>query len=97
MPELTYDSSPELVLKGEQVYNGNCVTCHGRNAVGGALPDLRYSSKGTIESLDKIVLDGMLAPAGMPSFRKIVGPDDVKALQAYIVSRARAAATPVKP
>jgi len=39
----------------------------------------------------------MLAPAGMPSFRKIVGPDDVKALQAYIVSRARAAATPVKP
>jgi len=97
MPELTYDSSPELVLKGEQVYNGNCVTCHGRNAVGGALPDLRYSSKGTIESLDKIVLDGMLAPAGMPSFRKIVSPDDVKALQAYIVSRARAGATPAKP
>lgn len=97
MPELTYDSSPELVLRGEQGYNGRCVTCHGRNAVGSALPDLRYSSKETIQSLDRIVLDGMLAPAGMPSFRKIVTPDDVKSLQAYIVSRARLGATAPKP
>jgi len=67
--------------------------CHGLNAVGGSLPDLRYSSKEMIESLDKVLLDGALAPRGMPSYKKILNAQDVKALQAYIVARARESAT----
>jgi hypothetical protein len=45
------------------------------------------------------VLDGVLAPVGMPSYKKILNAQDVKALQAYIVSRARESATaaPDKP
>ena len=97
IPELTYDSSPELVHKGAQIFNNRCMLCHGLNAVSASVPDLRYSSRGTIESLDKIVLDGRLAPAGMPSFKKLLNADDVKALQAYIVSSTRAAATPPNP
>jgi quinohemoprotein ethanol dehydrogenase len=99
VPDLTYDSSPELVHKGSQIFNGRCMLCHGLNALGGPLPDLSYSSKETIEALDKIVLDGVLAPVGMPSYKKILNAQDVKALQAYIVSRAResATATPDKP
>ena len=54
--------------------------CHGLDAAGGSLPDLRYSSKEMIESLDKVLLDGMLASAGMPSFMKILNAEDVKAL-----------------
>jgi len=63
------------------------------NAVGGPLPDLRYSSKDMIESLDQVLLDGALAPLGMPSYKKILNAQDVKALQAYIVARARESAT----
>jgi hypothetical protein len=39
------------------------------------------------------VLNGVLAPAGMPSYNKILNAQDVKALQPYIVSRAREPAT----
>ncbi len=93
MPDLTYDSSPELVHKGAMIFNSHCMLCHGLNAVSGPLPDLRYSSKEMIESLDQILLDGVLARAGMPSYKKILNPQDVKALQAYIVARARESAT----
>jgi quinohemoprotein ethanol dehydrogenase len=99
IPELTYDSSPELVHKGAQIFNSRCMLCHGLNAVSASLPDLRYSSKEMIESLDQILLDGVLARAGMPSYKKILNAQDVKALQAYIVARARESATasPDKP
>lgn len=93
MPQLTYDSSPELVHRGAQIFNTRCMLCHGLNAVGGPLPDLRYSSKAKIESLDHIVLDGVFARAGMPSYKKLLNAQDVKALQAYIVARARESAT----
>jgi len=93
MPDLTYDSSPELVHKGAMIFNSRCMLCHGLNAVSGPLPDLRYSSKEMIESLDQILLDGVLARAGMPSYKKILNAQDVKALQAYIVARARESAT----
>jgi mono/diheme cytochrome c family protein len=99
IPELTYDSSPELVHKGEQIFNARCMLCHGLNAVSAGLPDLRYSSKDMLESLDQVLLDGVLAPAEMPSYKKILNAQDVKALQAYIVARARVSATasPDKP
>jgi quinohemoprotein ethanol dehydrogenase len=99
MPQLTYDSSPQLVRRGAQIFNSSCMLCHGLNAVGGSLPDLRYSSKDMIESLDQILLDGVFAPVGMPSYKKILNAQDVKALQAYIVARARESATasPDKP
>ena len=93
MPQLTYDSSPQLVHRGAQIFNSTCMLCHGLNAVGGPLPDLRYASKDMIESLDQILLDGVFAPAGMPSYKKILNAQDVKALQAYIVARARESAT----
>ncbi len=73
--------------------------CHGLHAVGASLPDPRYSSRGMIESLDQILLEGRLAPPGMPSDNKLLNAQDVKALQAYFVARARESATasPDKP
>jgi quinohemoprotein ethanol dehydrogenase len=93
IPQLSYDSSLELVHRGAEIFNGRCMLCHGLNAVGGSLPDLRYSSKDMIESLDQVLLDGALAPLGMPSYKKILNAQDVKALHAYIVARARESAT----
>jgi len=57
--------------------------------VAGPLPDLRYASTQTLEGIQGIVLGGTRASMGMPSFAKILNPTQVKAIQAYIVSRAR--------
>ena len=56
------------------------------------LPDLRYASTQTLEGLEGIVLGGKRASLGMPSFQKILNAGQVKAIQAYIVSRARESA-----
>ena len=100
MPELTLETlhaTQQMVQHGGTVYVSQCMLCHGVNAVAGPLPDLRYSSKATLEALDRIVLGGALAPAGMPSFQKILNPEDVKDLQAFLVSRAQESAEQTPP
>ena len=89
MPTITLDASPELVHRGELLFGDNCAGCHGGKAIAGPLPDLRYASAATLEGIEAIVLGGKRAAAGMPSFAKILKPAEVKAIQAYIVSRAR--------
>ncbi len=100
MPALTVDSNSQLVRQGELLFGDHCAGCHGANAIAGPLPDLRYSSKATLEGIQGIVLGGTRAAMGMPSFAKILNPGQVRAIQAYIVWRARAgamAATVKKP
>jgi mono/diheme cytochrome c family protein len=58
------------------------------------VPDLRYASKEILEGIEDIVLGGSRASAGMPSFQKILNAGEVRAIQAYIVSRARESAKP---
>jgi quinohemoprotein ethanol dehydrogenase len=94
MPTITVDASPEVVHQGEILFDDNCAGCHGSKAVAGPLPDLRYASKQTLEGIEAIVLGGTRAARGMPSFQKILNPGQVKAIQAYIVSRAREGANP---
>jgi quinohemoprotein ethanol dehydrogenase len=91
-PAIPVDASPQVVHQGELLYNAHCAGCHGVRAVAGPLPDLRYASKDILEGLDKIVLGGSRASAGMPSFQKILSADQVSLIRAYIVSRARASA-----
>ena len=62
----------------------------------GPLPDLRYASKENLEGIEEIVLGGSRASAGMPSFQKILNAPQVRAIQAYIVSRARESAKPAQ-
>jgi quinohemoprotein ethanol dehydrogenase len=89
MPTITVDASPQLVHQGELLFGDNCAGCHGGRAIAGPLPDLRYSRKETLEDIEGIVLDGKRASLGMPSFRKILNASQVRAIQAYIVARAR--------
>jgi quinohemoprotein ethanol dehydrogenase len=91
-PDIALNASPDLVHQGELLFGANCSGCHGTRAVAGPLPDLRYASKTTLEGIEGIVLGGSRAYAGMPSFRKILNPDQVHAIQTYIVSRARESA-----
>jgi mono/diheme cytochrome c family protein len=60
------------------------------------VPDLRYSSKKVLEGFDGIVLGGSRASLGMPSFDKILTAEQVRAIQAYIVSRIRESAKPAE-
>jgi PQQ-dependent dehydrogenase (methanol/ethanol family) len=89
MPTITVDASPQLVHQGELLFGDNCAGCHGGKAIAGPLPDLRYSRKETLEDIEGIVLGGKRAALGMPSFQKILNAGQVKAIQAYIVARAR--------
>jgi len=94
VPDITVDASPQVLHQGELLYNAHCAGCHGARVVAGPLPDLRYASKQILEGIDNIVLGGSRASAGMPSFQKILKPEQVSVIRAYIVSRARAAAKP---
>ena len=82
------------VHQGLLLFNTHCMTCHGLNAIAGPLPDLRYSTRPILETLDAIVLGGARASAGMPSFKKILDVKDVRAIRAYIMSRAQETAQP---
>ncbi len=92
MPAITTSASPQTVHQGELIFNSQCAPCHGINAVAGPTPDLRYASKETLEGIEDIVLKGSRASAGMPSFQKILTAAQVRAIQAYIISRARESA-----
>ena len=94
VPAITSNASPKTVHEGGLLYNSNCAPCHGVNAVAGPMPDLRYASKETLEGIEDIVLGGSRASAGMPSFQKILDAGQVRAIQAYIVARARESAKP---
>jgi quinohemoprotein ethanol dehydrogenase len=89
MPTITVNASPQVVHQGKILFDNNCAGCHGDNAIAGPLPDLRYASAQTLEGIQAIVLGGARASRGMPSFQKILNPEQVRAIQAYIVSRAR--------
>ena len=92
VPAITMNASSKMINDGGLLFNGECAGCHGINAVAGPLPDLRYLSKGVHEHFEEIVLGGARATLGMPSFQKILTAGQVRAIQAYIVSRARESA-----
>jgi PQQ-dependent dehydrogenase (methanol/ethanol family) len=94
MPTIKVDASPQIVHQGKLLFDENCAGCHGGKAIAGPLPDLRYASTQTLEGLEDIVLGGKRAALGMPSFQKILTAEQVKAIQAYIVARAREDAAP---
>jgi quinohemoprotein ethanol dehydrogenase len=89
MPTIKADASPQVIHQGKLLFSATCAGCHGGDAVAGPLPDLRYASSATLEGIEDIVLGGKRASLGMPSFRKILNADQVHAIQAYIVARAR--------
>jgi PQQ-dependent dehydrogenase (methanol/ethanol family) len=93
-PLVVTSTSPQVIHQGELLFADNCSGCHGVKAIAGPLPDLRYASKGTLEGIEGIVLGGNRETMGMPSFQKILKPGQVRAIQAYIVSRARESAEP---
>jgi mono/diheme cytochrome c family protein len=80
-------AEPALVKAGGALYGARCARCHGWNAIAGPLPDLRYSSRATLDRFEEIVLGGSLAAAGMPSFRTNLNAARVRAIRAFVMAR----------
>ena len=94
---LTLNVAPAVVHQGQALYNSNCMTCHGFNVVAGPIPDLRYASKEVHDQFEQIVLGGTREMLGMPSFKKILNGEQLRAIQAYVLSRAAESSKAAEP
>jgi mono/diheme cytochrome c family protein len=88
------NASPATIHEGSVLYTRYCFYCHGVGAASGsAVPDLRYATAETHHQFESIVLGGTRESRGMPSFKDALKPDQARAIQAYVLSQAAAAAT----
>lgn len=92
VPAITMDVPPETVAEGERLYGGNCSYCHGGGAVASVVPDLRYANAEVHAQFEAIVRGGARAPLGMPAFADRLSSEQVRAIEAYVLDRAAAAA-----
>ena len=68
----------------------NCQVCHGPNASGTYLPDLRRSAMiKDAESWKSVVLDGALAQNGMVSFAPYLNAKEAEDIRAYVITEAQ--------
>jgi mono/diheme cytochrome c family protein len=77
-------SSPEQIDQGREIYEDNCMTCHGRDMVSPGLVtfDLRKFPKDDPARFRNSVLDGK--GTAMPAFRGRIGDEEVDLLWAYV-------------
>ena len=95
-PAITINASPQMIHDGQLLYTANCAQCHGLAVVAGPLPDLRYATRQVHEQFQAIVLGGARSTLGMPSFKDLLTADQVKNIQAYVLSRAAEGSKPAK-
>lgn len=74
----------DTVMRGMALFNANCAICHS-NQTGSNLADLRRMTPGLHAVFDKILLEGLLLPLGMPRWDDALSRDDVNALHAYLI------------
>jgi quinohemoprotein ethanol dehydrogenase len=76
------------LASGQQMFGTYCSVCHGVGAIsGGLIPDLRKSDEARRGLFQQIVLDGVLKPLGMPSFKDTLEPAEVEKIKQYVMSR----------
>jgi len=82
-----FDGNPEQIAAGRQLFVAyNCVGCHfnGGGGMGPALMDDQWLFGSSMENIGASIREGR--PKGMPSFRAMVGDDQVWQLAAYVRS-----------
>jgi len=91
-PPLPVTASAATIKQGWDLYERNCLGCHGFNAVAGSLPDLRYASAQVHAQFETIVLGGARAALGMPGFGDLLNGEQARAIQQYVLRRAHESA-----
>ena len=76
--------TPELIARGAALFPQNCSICHS-NQPRAPLPDLRRMRRGIHAAFERIVLEGLLTPNGMPHFEDRLSKEDVAAIHAYLI------------
>jgi PQQ-dependent dehydrogenase (methanol/ethanol family) len=88
--DLTHVSTQGDVKRGYQIFNNNCQVCHGANATGSWLPDLKRSPMITTPTdFNSVVMQGVKAHNGMVSFSRFLQPQDVEDVRAFLVSQGK--------
>jgi quinohemoprotein ethanol dehydrogenase len=83
MPAVT----PEAMQRAAGLFFTYCVLCHGGQGEArlSAYPDLFRMPASVHGAFEQIVLGGALAGNGMASFADVLSPEDVTAMQAFLV------------
>jgi quinohemoprotein ethanol dehydrogenase len=90
--DLTQISSTGDAKKGFAIFHNNCQVCHGPNASGAWLPDLKRSPMlMTAENWKGVLIDGTSASRGMASFARFLTPKDAEDVRAYVIDEAKKA------
>lgn len=76
--------TPQTIALGSGLFTENCSICHS-NQPRAPLPDLRRMQPGTHDVFERIVLEGLLTPNGMPRFDDLLSADQVKAIHAFLI------------
>jgi PQQ-dependent dehydrogenase (methanol/ethanol family) len=76
--------------RGFVLFNQHCQVCHGANASGAWLPDLKRTPMLlTAASWNAIVIQGAKAPHGMASFARFLTPHDAEDIRAFALGLSR--------
>jgi quinohemoprotein ethanol dehydrogenase len=97
--DLTGVTSTGNVQHGFELFHKNCQVCHGPNASGAWLPDLKKSPMlMTADNWKGVLIDGASASRGMASFSRFFSTQDAEDVRAYVLTEARkVAAAPEVP
>jgi quinohemoprotein ethanol dehydrogenase len=88
-PPPLLDVSAGVIDQGAALYGKYCAFCHGTGMISsGTVPDLRRTSPDIHESFDLIVRGGAFESLGMPRFDDVLGADDARAIQAFVLEKA---------
>jgi quinohemoprotein ethanol dehydrogenase len=88
--DLTGVSTTGDKVHGYVVFNGNCQVCHGANATGSWLPDLKRSPMiVNADNFNSVVIEGVRAHNGMISFARFLTKQDVEDARAFLISQAK--------
>ena len=88
---------PEALALGKATYAANCAACHaadGGGMIGPNLTDGHWLHGGQLPEILRTINDGVLAK-GMPGWSKMLRPEQVTAVTAYVASLR--GTTPAKP
>lgn len=88
LPQLQGDSSPSpaVLAQGGTLFSAWCAECHSFRGAPNAYPNLWNLPPATHDAFQTIVVGGALAEVGMPSFAGNLSPDEVRAIQQFIVA-----------
>lgn len=82
------DLSPAILTEGKNIYNNNCMVCHGdkgQGIIGPNLTDEFWIHGGGVSNIFKTIKYGVL-DKGMVSWEKTLSPKQISAVTNYIMS-----------